>query len=95
MSIFKALRITPQSHITSRNKLCLSLNMTEMYNSKFAPIEKRTSDNYDTWKPRISALLSAMLALKIVKGEETEDDLPIGNSLANVAKREATRSDRL
>jgi len=30
-----------------------------------------------------------MLALKIVTGEETEDDLAIGNSAANIAKRES------
>jgi len=57
-----------------------------MCDSKFGSVEKLSSDNYDTWKPRISAILSAMLALKIVTGE---DDLPIGNSPANVAKRES------
>ena len=63
--------------------------MVEMYNSKYGSIEKLSSDNYDTWKPRISVILSAMLALKIVTGEEVEDDLPIGNSPANIAKRES------
>ena len=63
--------------------------MVEMYNSKYGSIEKLTSDNYDTWKLCISVVLSAMLAFKIVTGEEVEDDLPIGNSPANIAKRES------
>jgi len=63
--------------------------MAEMYNSKYGSIEKLTSDNYDSWKLCISVILSAMLALKIVTGEEVEDDRPIGNSPANIAKRES------
>jgi len=60
-----------------------------MYKSMYGSIVKLSSDNYDTWKPCISAILSAMLALKIVTGKEVEDDLPIGNSLANIAKRKS------
>jgi len=63
--------------------------MVEMYKSMYGSIEKLSLDNYDTWKPCISAILSAILALKIVTGEEVEDDLPIGNSPANIAKRES------
>jgi hypothetical protein len=63
--------------------------VTKIYNSKFGSIEKLSSDNYDTWKPCVSAILSAMLVLKIVTGEETEEDLPLGNSPANIAKRES------
>ena len=63
--------------------------MVEMYKSKYGSIEKLSSSNYDTWKPLISAILSAILAFKIVTGEETEDDLPVGNSPANIAKRES------
>jgi hypothetical protein len=90
LRIISLLRTTSRSHITSHKHPCLSFNMvTEMHNSKFGSIEKLSSDNYDTWKPRISAILSAMLTLKIVTGEETEEDLPLGNSLANVVKRES------
>jgi len=63
--------------------------MVEMYKSMYGSFEKLSSDNYDTWKPCISTILSAMLDLKIVTGEEVEDDLPIGNSTANIAKRES------
>ena len=63
--------------------------MVEMYKSMYGSFEKLSSDNYDTWKPCISTILSAMLAIKIVTGEEVEDDLPIGNSPANIAKRES------
>ena len=63
--------------------------MVELNTSKFGSIEKLSSDNYNTWKLRISAIMSAMLALKIVTGEETEEDLPIGNSPANITKRES------
>ncbi|KAI5854992.1 hypothetical protein BZA05DRAFT_417459 [Tricharina praecox] len=69
----------------------------EMYNSKYGSIDKLSSTNYDTgtWKPRISAILSAMLALKIVTGEETGNALPAGNSAANVAKQESFGSGKL
>jgi len=66
---------------------CLLPNMVEMYKSIYGSFEKLSSDNYDTWKPCISTILSAMLALKIVTGEEDEDDLPIGNTRPNIAKR--------
>jgi len=63
--------------------------MVEMYNLKYGSIKRLTSDNYDTWKPRISAILLTILALKIVTGEETEDDLHIGNSAVKIAKCES------
>ena len=68
---------------------CLLPNMVEMYKSMYGSFEKLSSDNYDTWKPCISTILSAMLALKIVTGDEVKDDLPIGNSPTNIAKRES------
>ena len=45
---------------------CLLPNMVEMYKSMYGSIEKLFSENYDSWKPCISTILSAMLALKIV-----------------------------
>jgi len=64
-------------------------NMVEMYKSMYGSFEKLFSDNYDTWKPCILTILSAMLALEIVTGEEVEDDLPTGNSHVNIAKHES------
>jgi len=61
--------------------------MVEMYKLMYESIKKLSSDNYHTWKPSISTILSAMLALKIVTGEEVEDDLPVGYCPANIAKR--------
>lgn len=61
----------------------------EMYHCKYGSLENLSSDNYDVWKPCIAAILSAKLAFEIVTGEETEKAMPIGNSAANVAKRES------
>jgi hypothetical protein len=45
--------------------------------------------------PSVTALLSVMLALKIITGKETEEDLPIGNSRQTSSNAKVTRSDKL
>jgi len=68
--------------------------MVEMYKLMYESIKKLSSDNYDSWKLSISTILSAMLALKIVTGEEVEDDLPVGNCPANIAKRKSNEKQQ-
>jgi len=67
-----------------QRKVCLLLNMIEMYNSKLDPrISPRTAMVPENRVFRQSS------RRWIVTGEETEDNLPIGNSPEIIAKRES------
>ena len=60
-----------------------------MYKLMYGSIKKLSSDHYDTWKPGISTILSAMLALKIVTDKEVKDNLPIVYFAINIVKHES------